>query len=410
MRCLSALACSFAALLLAVGAASADTLKVGPNQKYAKPSEAFKAAKDGDLVEIDSAGAYDGDVATITANSLTIRGVGPQRVKLPANGRDAGGKAIWVIRGNDATVENIEFSGARVPDRNGAGIRPEGQNLTVRNCRFYDCENGILGGAGEILIEHCAFEHCGPVPDPATHSLYIGQACTKLVFRYNYSTDVIQGHLLKTRAKESWILYNRLTDENGTGSAVADFPNGGLVVVVGNIMHKGPRAQNTRVIAYGMEGIKHQRNALYVVNNTLVYQNHRTTSCFVRVEKTPEGFRPVILNNVCVGPIPLSNSDHIEAAGNLLLRSVAEAGFVDPDGFDYRLKAGSPCIDKAAPLGKVDGLDLMPKFQYVHPAQAEPRPVVGLLDVGAMEYAPPGTLAPGPNGANAPGLGLGTGR
>ncbi len=29
MRCLSALACSFAALLLAVGAALADTLKVG---------------------------------------------------------------------------------------------------------------------------------------------------------------------------------------------------------------------------------------------------------------------------------------------------------------------------------------------------------------------------------------------
>ena len=206
MRRLPALACSFAALLLAVGAASADTLKVGPNQKYAKPSEAFRAAKDGDVIEIDSAGVYDGDVATITANRLTIRGVGPQRVKLPANGHDAGGKAIWVIKGSDATVENIEFSGARVRDRNGAGIRPEGRNLTVRNCRFYDCENGILGGAGEILIEYCEFEHCGPVPNPATHSLYIGQSCTKLVFRYNYSTDVIQGHLLKTRAKESWIL------------------------------------------------------------------------------------------------------------------------------------------------------------------------------------------------------------
>jgi len=51
-----------------------------------------------------------------------------------------------VIRGNDVIVENIEFSGARVPDRNGAGIRPEGRNFTVRNCRFYDCENGILGG------------------------------------------------------------------------------------------------------------------------------------------------------------------------------------------------------------------------------------------------------------------------
>jgi hypothetical protein len=388
MHRLPAFVCLFAALLFAASAASADTLKVGPNQKYAKPSEAFKAATDGDVIEIDSAGVYDGDVATITANNLTIRGVGRQRVKLPANGNDAGGKAIWVIKGSDATVENIEFSGARVRDRNGAGIRPEGRNLTVRNCRFYDCENGILGGAGEILIEYCEFEHCGPVSNPATHSLYIGQSCTKLVFRYNYSTDVIQGHLLKTRAKESWILYNRITDENGTGSAVADFPNGGLVVIIGNVMHKGPNAQNTRVIAYGMEGIKHERNALYVINNTMVYQNRRPNSCFVRVEKTPEGFRPVIFNNLCVGIVPLCNIDKLDAAGNLLLKSVDEAGFVDPVKYDYHLTADSPCIDKGVPLGKADDFDLKPKFQYVHAAKAEPRPVVGLLDVGAFQHAP----------------------
>jgi hypothetical protein len=391
MHRLPASVCFFAALLFAASAASADTLKVGPNQKYAKPSEAFKAATDGDVIEIDSAGIYDGDVATITANNLTIRGVGRQRVKLPANGNDAGGKAIWVIKGSDATVENIEFSGARVRDRNGAGIRPEGRNLTVRNCRFYDCENGILGGAGEILIEYCEFEHCGPVSNPATHSLYIGQSCTKLVFRHNYSTDVIQGHLLKTRAKESWILYNRITDENGTGSAVADFPNGGLVVIIGNVMHKGPNAQNTRVIAYGMEGIKHERNALYVINNTMVYQNRRPNACFVRVEKTPEGFCPVIFNNLCVGIVPLCNIDKLDAAGNLLLKSVAEAGFVDPVKYDYHLTAGSPCIDKGVPPGKADDFDLKPKFQYVHAAKTEPRPAGGPLDVGALEYVPAGT-------------------
>jgi hypothetical protein len=375
-----------AGLFPAAGIASAETFGVGPGQKFAKPSEAFRAAKDGDVVEI-AAGTYAGDVAIIRANKLTIRGMGKDRVKLPAAGKNAGGKAIWVTAGRDITIENVEFSGARVPDRNGAGIRAEGANLTLRNCRFHDCEDGILGGAGEMLIERCEFEHCGPVAQPATHSLYIGERCTKLVFQYNYSTDVIQGHLLKSRAKESWLLYNRLTDENGTGSAVADFPNGGLVVLVGNILQKGAKAQNTRVIAYGFEGIKHERNALYVVNNTMVYENHRSGAFFVNVQKVAGDFAPVIRNNLCVGRIPLTNAAQARAAGNVLLQTVPEALFLDAAKYDYHLKANSPAVNKAAPPGKAGDFDLAPKFQYVHPAGMEKRPQAGPLDAGAFEYA-----------------------
>ena len=62
MHCPIAIACSSAALFLVVGAAGAETLKVGPQQKYTRPSQAFQAAKDGDVIEIDAAGAYGGDV------------------------------------------------------------------------------------------------------------------------------------------------------------------------------------------------------------------------------------------------------------------------------------------------------------------------------------------------------------
>jgi len=386
---LLACVCMWAVLLLAAGSASAETLKVGPGQRFAQPSAALNVAKDGDVIEI-AAGTYSGDVATIRANRLTIRGVGNGRAKLAAAGKDAGGKAIWVITGRDTTVENIEFSGARVRDRNGAGIRPEGQNLTLRNCRFYDCENGILGGAGEMLIEHCEFDHCSLVAVPAaTHSLYIGQGCTKLVFQYNYSTYAKEAHLLKSRARENWVLYNRLTDEDGTGSAVADFPNGGYVVMVGNVLHKGAKGQNSRVIAYGMEGLKYDRNALFVVNNTMVYEHRHTSAFFVRADHVPADFAPVIRNNLCVGKIPLSNCAKAEVAGNLLLKVSAEAGFVDAAKYDYHLKAGSPCIDQGVAPGKAGDFDLTPKFQYVHPCKAEPRPVVGQLDVGAFEHPSP---------------------
>ena len=116
--------------------ASADTLQVGPGKTYSLPSQAATAANDGDVIEID-AGDYSGDVAFWTQNSLTIRGVGG-RAHLAAAGNHAGGKAIWVIQGDDTVIESIEFSDAVVPDDNGAGIRQEGTNLTVRDCYFHD--------------------------------------------------------------------------------------------------------------------------------------------------------------------------------------------------------------------------------------------------------------------------------
>ena len=64
--------------------------------------------------------------------------------------------AIWVVRRGRVTVENINLIGARVPDRNGAGIRFEGVHLTVRRClahknpdRLRRGANGPAGGFGQ---------------------------------------------------------------------------------------------------------------------------------------------------------------------------------------------------------------------------------------------------------------------
>ena len=80
-------------------------------------------------------------VAIWRQNDLTLRGVG-ERPHLRAGGRAADGKAIWVIKGDRVTVDNLEFSGTRVPSHNGAGIRAEGAGLTIRNCRFHHNEMG----------------------------------------------------------------------------------------------------------------------------------------------------------------------------------------------------------------------------------------------------------------------------
>ncbi|MDH3946892.1 MAG: right-handed parallel beta-helix repeat-containing protein, partial [Chromatiales bacterium] len=165
--------------------ATARTLKVGPDEKFQVPSAAAKAAKDGDVIEI-AEGTYDGGIAVWRQNGLTIRGVGD--VEIRAAGKNARGMGIWVIEGNDTTVENITLSGARVPHKNGAGIRQVGSNLTIKRCRFVDNENGILAGRSkknkgesEIVVEDSVFERNGHSNGKA-HAIYVANL-TRLTVR-----------------------------------------------------------------------------------------------------------------------------------------------------------------------------------------------------------------------------------
>ena len=77
----------------------ADTLEVGPDKKFKKPSQAISFAKDGDVIDI-AAGTYLNDWATIRRNNLTLRGVGGLAV-LKSQEMISNGKAIWVVAGNN---------------------------------------------------------------------------------------------------------------------------------------------------------------------------------------------------------------------------------------------------------------------------------------------------------------------
>src|SRR5688572_4947624 len=131
---------------------------VGPSHPYNKPSQVSSLVQNGDTVSID-AGTYTSDVAHWTAANLLLRGVGGY-AHLESNGMSWGDKAIWVIGGDNATVERIEFSECTSTAQNGAGIRQEGKNLTVCHCYFQENENGILAGTytpSTILIELTEF-------------------------------------------------------------------------------------------------------------------------------------------------------------------------------------------------------------------------------------------------------------
>ncbi|MCL2781133.1 MAG: Ig-like domain repeat protein, partial [Actinomycetia bacterium] len=359
--------------------AAGTTWQVGPTRTLKTPSEAAAAAQDGDTVEID-AGTYDGDVAIWPQNNLTLRGVGGL-AHLEADGHSADDKAIWVIQGDDVTVDSIEFSGASVYDGNGAGIRAEGTGLTVTNSSFHDNEMGLLEGIvdpnSDILIEHSEFYRCGG-GDGYTHNLYIGGVRSLTVIgSYFWGANV--GNEVKSRAANNTIVGNLIDDADGTASWSIDLPNGGQSLIAGNVVVQGPNSENSNLVNYGQEGFTAGwSHELWMVNNTFV--NKKTGGTFLMMQP---GSSANVFNNLFVGPGDLYNLPLASEGGNMRLADAT--GFVDPDNDDYRLLASSPAIDQ----GVAVPTQWRALWEYVAPLDYMARPVVGPVDVGAYEYGAP---------------------
>lgn len=370
---------------------TARVLEVGPSRALTLPSQAAAAARDGDTVSID-AGEYI-DACRWTANNLLIRGVGGYA---HVRDRTTAGKAIWVIGGNNTTVEWIEFSGATVPDKNGAGIRQEGTTLTLRHCFFHDNENGILAGdntQSRILIEHCEFARNG-YGDGYSHNMYINHVA-EFTIRYSFVHRAKVGHNIKSRALRTFILCNGITSGDGTTSREIDLPNGGLAVVAGNVIAHTNSAQNSNLLGYGMEGLSNPIRSLFVAHNTFV--TSRGAGTFVQLPANGCDTL-VVKNNIFAGRAePISGAAAVlDSVANLVTRDPDVPRFVDASNFDFRLQPDSPAIDGGEDAGAAWGMPLLPAEEYVHPAQARVRVLAGAPDIGALEYPSSVSVSPLP--------------
>jgi hypothetical protein len=389
LRTTSLLAATILMAFAGVTSASAATLSVGPGKTYAKPCAAIAVAKDGDVIEITGNTTYSGDVCSINRNNLTIRGVNG-RPKIDAAGKNAADKGIWVVNGNNLTVDNVEMYGAKVMDANGAAFRLQGTNFTLRNSFIHDNENGILANANtnsDILIEYTEFGHNGGGTGQ-THNLYIGHV-KSLTFRYSYSHDANVGHNLKSRADTNMIAYSRFssTPPGQTGSTASgqpsyeiDLPNAGTSYIIGNVIEQPAANQNATIVAYGEEGASNIGSDLYVVNNTFLNDYGDGTFLFVS-GKVPT---PALIQNNIFGGIGTLTTQ-ASAIQKSNYRSVAP-GFVNRAGWDLHPTASALVINAATDPGKsAKGVSLLPVAQYKANASGEARPVAGQLDIGAYE-------------------------
>lgn len=250
-------------------------LTVGGGQQYATLASAVAASKDGDVIQLQ-AGTYINDFAEIT-NKITIEGVGGM-AKLVATGPIPNGKAI-LVTDTDITLDHLEFSGAAVADGNGAGVRYQGGNLTVTNSYFHDNQDGLLAASdlnGSITISTSEFAHNG-TGDGYTHNLYVGDI-GHLTVDSSYFHDAVVGHEIKSRAENTTVTNSRIEDgANGTASYGIDLPNGGNATIQGNLIEKGPNAQNPNMISYGEEGGLHAGTTLTVAGNILLNDKSSST-------------------------------------------------------------------------------------------------------------------------------------
>ncbi len=368
---MKATAVTFTALLIlgvATANAQARVVHVGPGEQYRKPCQAIAAARPGDVIEIDARGnPYRGDVCAWSTNHLTIVGV-HGRAHLEAAGQSSEGKAIWVIAGSDTTIENIEFSGARVPDQNGAGIRQEGANLLLEHCYFHDNQEGILAAdnpTSSIVIDSSVFARNG-AGDGYSHNIYINHV-RSFTLRYSYSTDARVGHLVKSRALRNYILYDRLTGEHGTDSYELDLPNGGLSYVIGTVIEQGSNTQNPNMLAYGEEGDLNPDSRLYAVNDTFVNDLHRGDAIFVGPQVTDPVFAE---NDISTGSTAFVSKAGARTPHDCITN---HPKFVDATRYDYRLTPSSPCWRKGVHAGEAQGFSLAPRFQYVQTARHRTR-------------------------------------
>jgi len=350
--------------------ANAEVLRVGPSRLLTVPSQAAALARDGDVVEID-AGEYRGDVAVWTQSRLSIRGQGGM-VKLVADGHAAESKAIWVMRGGDIRIEQITFTGARVLHRNGAGIRFEKGHLQISSCRFLDNENGILTAAdpdSQLDIEFSEFGNNGD-GSGYSHNLYVGKIA-RLRVTGSYFHHARVGHLLKSRAQVNDISYNRLTDEEGGhASYELEFPNGGVALVMGNIIEQSATTENPIIISYGAEGLGSASNQLFLVHNTIVDRRF-IAGTPLAVHGKPGEVAVVAINNLLLGSgalkLPVAAIDRGNFNGSL--REI---------NADYRLLdrsrwkvAAENFKDIVMPLS-LPGRVFPPTMEYLHPLQVVP--------------------------------------
>lgn len=279
---------------------------------FERLTDAVSAARPGDTLLLPGIEIDHGIV--VRTDRVTLRG----RPGTHFRGGVAAGKAAIVVIGNGVTIEGIECSGIAVPDRNGACVRAEGRNLTLRNVYFHNSEQGVLTVAepGKVTVLDSRFEKLGKAG--RAHGIYVGGGELEIL-RSSFLASQDQGHEIKSRASRTVIRDSVIASLDGRDSRLVDIPNGGDVEMRGNVLQQGPYSANMALIGYGLEGLVHSARRVVIEDNLILLERRGTNRIFHGVSGSPA---PVFRRNIVIG----SDAATLTGDGNIFFVDRKHAG------------------------------------------------------------------------------------
>lgn len=257
---------------------------------------AFDAVNPGGIVRIEPGVYREG--GTLKKEKERVLIIGAPGVVF--DGVAVGGKAAFVIQADDVTIDNIECRNIKVGSRNGACVRHESGNLTLKNVRFIDNENGILtwGESNKILIEDSEFIGNGKAG--RAHGIYVSGAKQLIVRRSQILGSRDQGHGIKSRAEYTLIENSVVASLEGDDSYLIDIPGGGTAVIRNSLLVEGANTVNWSIVSFGVETQTFERNSLKMEKNVIVTDREGGSEFINLHEDMPP---PELNSNVIVGRI-----------------------------------------------------------------------------------------------------------
>ena len=268
---------NLAALTLALAAPAAAQQGQAPfviaetGQGYATIDDAVGAVRMGTATILIAPGVYH--QCTVQAGGrITFKAVRPGTAIF--EGETCEGKAAFVLRGQESIVDGLVFRGMRVPDGNGAGIRTEMGNLTVRNSMFLDSQEGILGGEPtnqRIVIDRSTFSGLGQCDETVdcAHAIYLANQGSVTITHSRFERGT-GGHYVKLRTPTVSITDNSFDDTAGKKTNyMIDLPEGGTGLIARNTMVQGRNKENwTGFVVVAAEARKYPSSGLRVEDNS----------------------------------------------------------------------------------------------------------------------------------------------